>query len=292
MKVNEIITLTHEVLGSAGYSVYPVLVENLALVHTTTEPPVSGLVGAPVKRHFTFLAVKSGMAKVQFAEFRRWELPHMHLENIIRIKVEKTDKVDKADVTDEALAAVAKLLAGGWTPFVEVEGQTDILKNAVGDEAFKAYTPLLVTSQVVGGGSNYIFVANLNLSLGGFISKRLVLVRVTQEGTNPAKLVNMQTPSFRVRDSSWNCVYKPADKPTDDLKELLAKAMDGFLGMGFEKEPVFAADQPDLNNSTVFVGNMMLSNIDRTTFPVLLTVVQDPGSTPVIVGIENVFDLV
>jgi hypothetical protein len=286
MKVNETITLTHEVLGSAGYSVYPILVKNLALIHTTTEPPVSGLVGAPGKRHFTFLAVEPGMAKVQFAEFRRWELPHMHLENIIRIKV------DAASTTDAKIAANAvdaKLLAGGWTPFVEAKAQTNILKDAVGKEAFEAYTPLLVTSQAVGGGSNYIFVANLNLSLGGFISKRLVLVRVTTEGST-TKLVSMQTPSFRVCGSSWNCVYSPAKEPTGDQKDLLAEATDGLLGVWFKE--LFAADQPELNNSTVFAGNMTIINDDGPTFPVLLTVVQDPCSAPVIASIENAFDLV
>jgi hypothetical protein len=276
------------------------LVKNLALIHTTTEPSASGLGGAPVKRHFTFLAVKSGIAKVRFAEFRRWELPHVHLENIIRIKVdavgttEEENAMSEKEAAETAGAVDAKLLAGGWSPFVEVEGQIDISKIFDSPD-IKACTTLLVTNQEVEGYTNSIFVANLSLLLGGSISKRLVLVRATQkvDKSSPLKLVNMQTPSFPVCNFSWNCVYKPADKPTDAQKDLLAEATDGLSGIGFGEQSIFAADQPELNNSTIFAGNMILSDINRTTFPVLLTVALDPGSAaPVIVGIENVFDLV
>jgi hypothetical protein len=65
MKVNETITLTHEVPGSAGYEVYPVVVDKLALIDITTEPPATKLYGAPGERHFTFLAVEDGDATVQ-----------------------------------------------------------------------------------------------------------------------------------------------------------------------------------------------------------------------------------
>ncbi|MDR0382741.1 MAG: protease inhibitor I42 family protein [Spirochaetaceae bacterium] len=55
--------------------------EKLALIDTATEPPLSGLVGAPLKRHFAFLTVEPGTAMVQFAKFRNWKLPNMTRED-------------------------------------------------------------------------------------------------------------------------------------------------------------------------------------------------------------------
>jgi hypothetical protein len=155
MKVGETITFTREVSASTGYGVYPVKVENLALVDIVTDPPAAPFSGAPVQRHFTFAAIKEGTAAVQFAKFRPWELPTALYEEVLPINVE----AKAADGEADANTAVGNAMAGAFTPFAQLDDNAkDVFKKAFAHLRGVDYEPLLAATQVV-AGLNYIFVA-------------------------------------------------------------------------------------------------------------------------------------
>jgi hypothetical protein len=287
MKVNETITLTREVLSSAGYSVYPVLLENLALIDISTEPPPLDLVGAPAKRHFTFLAVKAAVtAKVQFAEFRRWELPHMHLEEAIEITVDKADAVTAAAAAVAAAAEPAHHV-GGWSPFDTPDEEA----RNVFDKAFQKlsgvrYDPLLVTKQLVSGNMNFIFLTKASLVYPDS-APYSALVRIHGNAKEAAivKIVPHGSPS-----PSRFGGYTAFKEVSEEEHGILSRALKGFNGFGFEGKYVSTQLVAGLNYK--FAGTQKSTTKSTDKCPAFLTVHAPLSGDPVITGIEKVFDLV
>jgi hypothetical protein len=274
MKVNETITFTRDVLASAGYDVRPVLVQNLALIDVRTEPSTP-LFGAPAKRYFTFLAVKDGDAKVQFAKFRRWELPNAIYEDPLPIKVEKAED-----------PVGTKLAVGGWTSFnkptpVDHDAFKEVLKGLVG----VGYEPLLVTKQVV-AGTHFIFLSRATLVYPGSVPYS-ALVHIYKAPTAEAKIVKIvslgdPSPHFAGGYTAFRGI--------ETEQEALDKALKDFTGSTFE--PEYVSTQVVAGTNYRFAGNLTLTAKDKSHYPAFLTVYAPLFGKPVITGIEKVFDLV
>jgi hypothetical protein len=284
IKLGDIFTVTRNDTGaSSGYATKLFTLKNLALTEISREIK-PGWEGA-IKTHFTFQAVKEGPAMVQFAVYRNCDLATLSVEEPLEFDVKPS--ADRL----KAAGLITGGWAGGWIPFAKFDGNetaTGVFEEAFGKDS--NYTPRLVTSQVVGNGANYIFAGNLSLSLGGKISERMALVRISKEGENPAQLVRLETPSFPVPGSTWNSVYGPAGDLIDPQKQPLDEEMKNRVGIGFNA--LIAASRPkDFGKGTVFAGNLNFLDKDTTIFPALLTIATVSGKSE-IVSIERVFDIV
>jgi hypothetical protein len=281
MKVNETITLTHEVPGSAGYEVYPVFVDKLALIDITTEPPATKLYGAPGERHFTFLAVEKGNAKIQFAEFRRWELPKMSREDPIHIKV------DPADPAETVVTAKTAVAAEEWSIFKTMDEDVDA--KGVFHKAFKkldgvGYKPLLVTRQL-NGGSDSIFLASADLmSPKSLLYSALVRVRGDAKDAKIVKIVPHGSPS---RSSMGS--YSPFKEVSEEDRAVFDNAKNDFIGSGFDVKYVSTQLVAGFNYKFAGTQNITLKN--PVAYPAFLTVYAPLSGDPIITSIKKVFNL-
>jgi predicted secreted protein len=279
MKVTETVTITREVNGSTGYGTYLAALENLALVSIDTDPPVPGLVGAPVRRHWTFLAIKAGKASLQLARLRPWDPATLLYEEVLPIDVEPADEADAADAAP-----------GGWSPFAEPDADAQkALKEAVTGRLGIDYEPLLVTSQIT-KGVNFIFVANARVVQHNAVTYP-VLVRVykapAEAGKSPPakiiKTVTLGNPQFIGGYSAF--IYVDSEE-----KAVLEEAFKGFAGSGFKAELVSTQVVAGINYR--FAGTQTLVTKDAPKYPVLFTVYKSLSGGPAFTGAEKVYDLV
>ncbi|MDR1231620.1 MAG: protease inhibitor I42 family protein [Spirochaetaceae bacterium] len=275
MKVGETITFTREVSASTGYGVYPVKLENLALVDIVTDPPSAPFSGAPVQRHFTFAAIKEGAAAVQFAKFRPWELPKALYEEVLPINVEPVDTE----------LAAANLKVGAFTPFAPLDDDAKaVFKKAFAHLRGVDYEPLLAATQVV-AGLNYIFAANAMIVYPGAVSYP-VLVRVYKSPSGDAKIVKFTSLGNPHRLGSFTD-FAPI-KP--EQQAILDAALKGFAGSGFTADYVSTQLVSGMNYR--FVGTQTLATKDPDKYPVLFTVYQPLSGPPVLTSVQKAYDLV
>jgi predicted secreted protein len=277
MRVNETITFTREVSGSTGYGTYPVLTENLALLDTTTDSPARHApIGAAIKRHWTFLAVKEGKAKVQFARLRPWDTSTALYEDVLSIDVE---------AADAELLAAAK--AGGWSPLAKPDADAlAAFKEAFTKLLGVSYEPLLVTKQVV-NGVYYIFAANAKVVHPEAVTYP-VLIRVYKGPNEPAKtvkIVHLGSPSPHHIGG-----YNAFRSVGDEEKAVLAAAFTNFAGAKYTAD--FVSTQLVSGHNYRFAGTQTIITQDKPEFPVLFTIYQPLFGSPVFTGAEKVYDLV
>jgi hypothetical protein len=282
MKVGETITFTREVNGSTGYGVYPVALENLGLVDITTDLPAAPRTGAPRQRHFTFIAVKAGKGKVQFAKFRPWELPKALYEDVLTVDID-AKTADTAEAAEAAPDAVNRV--GAFTPFAKPDAAAlDAFKKAFAHLTGVDYTPLLAASQVV-SGTNYIFVANAQI-VGINLLPSPVLARVYQSLKGDAEIVNITVLGNPQHSGSY-LAFAPV-RP--EHQALLDTALKGFAGSGFTAD--YVSTQLVAGRNYRFAGTQTLATKDPVQYPVLFTVYQPLSGAPVLTGVEKVAGLV
>jgi hypothetical protein len=253
MKGGDTITITRESSGSTGYGDRLVTLENLALVGIATDPaPGLPASGGTAHKHFTFVAIKAGTGKIQFASFRPWELPAALFEQVLPINAEAAN--------EELAAATANFKAGGFTPFA----QPDDNARAVFKEAFAHLTgadcePLPAATQAV-AGLNCIFVANAKHMVPGALAHP-ALIRVYKPLQGPAKIVKITSLGSPHRS-----------------------------GSGFTADYVSTRLAAGMNYR--FAGTQTLSTKEGEKFPVLFTVCQPLTGAPVLTAIQKAYDLV
>jgi hypothetical protein len=257
--------------------------KRLALIDITTEPPPLMLDGAPVKRHFTFLTVEPGEAKVQFAKFRNWELPKMTCEDPIQIDVEAA-----AMNVEAAGVAKTEIQVGGWSPFEKLDDETQSVFNKAFDKSVGVrYDPLLVTKQLLNGKAmNFIFLTNANLVYPGSVPYS-ALVHVSGNATEATvvKIVPHGSPSPHSVGG-----YMAFKEISDEERTMLEDLLKGFAGSGFDVKYVSTQVVAGINYK--FAGTQNMATKDASKYPVLLTVYKPLSDHPVITGVEKVFDLV
>jgi hypothetical protein len=287
MKVGETITITRESSGSTGYSDHLVALENLALAYVTADPaPVLPVFGAPSRQHYTFVAVKEGTAKVQFARFQPWKLPAALYEQVIPIDVEPKTAGADADANAEAeLAAAANLKVGGWTSFAKPDDNARaVFKEAFSNLIGADYEPLLAATQVV-NGLNYIFVANAKPVASGAIAHP-ALVRVYRSPKGPAETVKITSLGSPHRSGSYTAFVPVKQEPQD----ILNAALKGFAGSGFAADYVSTQLVAGMNYR--FAGTQTLITKGGEKLPVLFTVYQPLSGAPVLTGVQKAYELV
>lgn len=145
MKVGEIYTTERIVMGGTGYRYAPVrLTGDVALLNSEIVPIETGKSGAPEVQRFTFQFLRPGMAEIQLARFRSFDLNDVLYEDVLPFHVEPA-----GDNHAE--------LYGGWSPFHRLEPEDGVafdeaIKGLVGVE----YMPERVSKQIV-NGVNYRF---------------------------------------------------------------------------------------------------------------------------------------
>jgi hypothetical protein len=273
VKIGETITFTREISASTGYGVYPVVLENLALLDIATDPSVVPLFGTPAQRHFTFLAIREGVGKVQFAKFRPWEPSAAVYEDSIPINVESADG---------EFASNSK--TGAFSPFSKLDGYTrDVFKQAFSRLIGAEYEPLLVASQAV-GGTNYIFAANARAMHAGSISYP-VLVRIHQPhsgGTEIVKIISLGHPHHIGAYMAFTPV-----KP--EQQTILDAALKGLSGSRLTAD--YVSTQLVSGTNYRFAGTQTLDTKDADKYPVLFTVYQPLSGAPVLTGVQKAFEL-
>ncbi|MDR0684947.1 MAG: protease inhibitor I42 family protein [Spirochaetaceae bacterium] len=280
MKIGEKITITRkDNNASSGYHTVLAKLEGFVLYDLSYTPAHSGLHGAPGTKRFTFQAVKEGKAEVQFAAYRPWELQTIIYEDVLTFDVEKGGQPHLY------LTELGGFHLGGWSKFAAPGGEAlAAFKEAVGSD-IDVFTPLLVTSQIV-NGRNYIFLANVKIIAANNV--RPVLVRIQKTPGGAAVRTGLETPDFPVPGSTWSSAYRPAGSVSAGQKELLEKALTGWIGSSFEA--LLASDRP-LGGGALFAGNLTISSEGADVYPALLAVEISAGH-PSIASIEKVFELV
>jgi predicted secreted protein len=281
MKPKDIFTITRDVNGSTGYVTVLVRLENLALVSIDTDPLAPGLVGAPVRRHWIFQAVKAGRAEIQFAKFRPWLLPQEILyEDVLPIDVEPADEAGEEDAAPLTGAA-----PGGWMPFTKVSADA----QKVFEEAFRGltgitYTPLAFTSQTV-NGTNYIFAVNAEVVAPGS-HRYSLLIRIFKPFNGLGRaygIYNLGGPG-----TVGGC--GPFHETTEAEKAKLRYALRGFAGSTFD--PLLTSIQAVPQGiNFVFVGTQTLTTASADKYPVLFTVSNSLSNDPIFAGAQRVYDL-
>jgi hypothetical protein len=278
MRVGETITFTREVLGSAGCGVYPVYLKNLALVSTTTDPLTPEHIGAPVTRHWTFLAVKSGMAEIQFVKLRPGEPSKAIYEEILPIDVKPAD--GSSTMFEKAVRV------GAWSPFEKAKDDDPDFKDAFDGLLGVGYTPLLVTTQLV-NGKNYIFLANADVTSPESVPYS-VLVRVYKGHDVKARIVNFT--SLGNPSSRFTGGYAPFREIGVNEDDIPQKVVDCLDGLSFKAE--YVSTQVVAGIRYRFAGTVTLDEKGENKYPALLTVYMPPSGDPTITGIEKVCNLV
>jgi hypothetical protein len=175
-----------------------------------------------------------------------------------------------------------------WSSFEAPEGEApEVFKKAFCKLVGVGYTPLLVTSQLVNGKRNFIFLTSANLMHPDALPYS-AFVRVYGD-TEEAKIVTIVphgSPS-----KSFLGGYSPFTAVSGEDLELFNKVIKGFDGSGFDAKYVSKQLVAESFNYK-FAGTqtMMVENLVK--YPALMTVYAPRSGDPVITGIEKVFNLV
>jgi predicted secreted protein len=279
LKIGEVFNEKRISQPSTGYKYALVRLKNLALLEEKFEYPGDVHPGVQGTQKWTFEAIDSGPAEIQFAKFRPFEPEGILYEEVLPFIVG-----DEAELNGQFASPI---LSGGWHGFtdrLEQEDQT-IFQQATALIGTN-YTPLLETYQIV-RGKMYIFLANAKSAVKD-PDTYPVAVRIYADIKGPPELKEIKVigrPGFVGAYEKFEEVSSLSAEEKDAVKEAFSKHT------GIDFTPLLVSTQIVAGRNLLLAGNANTVTLRPAVRPVLVNVYIPALGVPRITEIKNIYDL-